>query len=448
MESLACERCGAADGSHAPGCGALVDGRYAIVREIGRGAIGVIHLARDVGLGREVAIKVMSPRLARSASFLLGLQREASALARLRHENVVQVYAFGSHEGSPFFAMEYVRGRDLGRLIADHGAAGARVPTARALTIFAHVAAGLDAVHRAGLVHRDVKPSNIVVEHGTGRPVLVDFGLATPAARLESGAAVGTPAYMSPEQAMGRSDLGGATDQYALACAAYEALTGRVPFEAGTVDEVLRLHVRGEARPISAAAPRLAPLEGPMARALSKDPGERFPTCAAFARALLDAAASLPEATSTPRIAVSPLDRPTSPGDPSHPLHALVVSEREAERRLAARAVQIAFFRARVRVQLVTPAELATLDVAPDLAIVDDTAALAALDLLRALPRGHAMSALVLRRETGEWFRYAALGVEDFFDEPIDLSRLVARIQRLMAGAGWPVEVCEDEVEG
>ncbi len=411
--------------------------------------MGVIQLARDVGLDRDVALKVLSPQLTRSGSFLLGFQREASSLARIRHENIVQVYAFGTHDGAPFFAMEHVRGRDLSRLIADHAAAGARVPLARAITVISQIAAGLDAVHRAGLVHRDVKPSNIVVEHGTGRPVLVDFGLAAPAARVEGGAAVGTPAYMSPEQAMGFRDVGAAADQYGLACAVFELFTGDVPFVASDTDSLLRMQVRAPAPPPSSRLPRLAAIDAVMAQAMAKDPAARFPACSTFARALAQAAVSIADVAdsgSTLR-AASPAERPTSPSSGARTVRVVVVSDDPLGGRLAQRAAQIAFYRTRVRASVVPSHAVDALDAAPDLVVTDETDAFAAITTLRSMPRGHAMSALVLRARADERFRYAALGVEDFMEGPVELSRVVGCIQRLMARAGWAVDVADDEVQ-
>jgi serine/threonine-protein kinase len=198
----------------------MFDGRYAIERELGRGAMGVVHLARDVELDRLVALKVTSAALDDETA-INRFRREAKALASLRHDHVVQVYAAGRNEGRVYFAMEFVDGETLDEILIEHQAHGARIPLFRTLTLLRRIAAGLDAVHAAGLVHRDVKPSNIVVEAGTGRPVLVDFGVVL-ALRLDSDPdSGGTPLYMAPEQIHRLEPVTARTDQYALACTAF-----------------------------------------------------------------------------------------------------------------------------------------------------------------------------------------------------------------------------------
>ena len=143
--------------------GATVDGRYRVDSELGRGGMGVVYLARDTWLDRNVALKVIAPTWARDSEITARFLREAKALASIRSNYVVQVYAFGVHDGSYFFAMEYVRGRTVKQLVSEHRKHGATIQTHRALTILNRIARGLDAVHAAGILHRDVKPSNIVI---------------------------------------------------------------------------------------------------------------------------------------------------------------------------------------------------------------------------------------------------------------------------------------------
>ncbi len=170
----------------------LFEGRYRIVRDLGAGAMGVVYLAHDVNLDRLVALKVIAPAHAESPEAVARLRREARGLAALRAPNVVGVHAFGEHEGTYFFAMEYVEGTDL-ETILDAERRALAIP--RVVRVLREVASGLAAVHGAGLVHRDVKPANILIEEGTARTVLVDFGLADDALGAEG--AGGSPAYCS-----------------------------------------------------------------------------------------------------------------------------------------------------------------------------------------------------------------------------------------------------------
>lgn len=273
--------------------GETIDGRYRILGHLGAGSMGVVVRAEDVFLRRPVALKSLDP----------GIEHEARALARVRHENVVQVYAFGVHDGVGFFAMELVEGDTLQDRLDAHLAQGACLEPRTVTAIVAAVARGLDAVHARGLVHRDVKPANIVLERGTERPVLVDFGLAKRTGGIEAhGATGGTPLYMAPEQA---SDVDGtatcaASDQYALACTAFELLTGRTVFERDDLGELLSAHIFESAPLVSTLRPSLAPLDATFARALAKEPGARHRSCADFASELEAAVARIGSRTIPP----------------------------------------------------------------------------------------------------------------------------------------------------
>jgi eukaryotic-like serine/threonine-protein kinase len=276
--------------------GELIDGRYRVGEPLGEGAQGLVYLARDVWLDRLVAIKLVAG-MRSSPDTLERFQKEAQALARVRHANVVQIYAFGCHEDSYYFAMEYVNGRDLGSLIEDAAERGITVRPERALDIIRAVGRGLDAVHDRGLVHRDVKPSNIVIEDGTLRPVLIDFGLARrrTSANPRLSLAAGTPWYMAPEQA--KDTFGTETtprsDLYALACTAFELFTGRPVFEHDDPLAVLLSHVETPPPAISSVIPELAPFDTVLQRAMAKAPSDRYANCSAFLAALDDAASEL-----------------------------------------------------------------------------------------------------------------------------------------------------------
>jgi serine/threonine-protein kinase len=270
----------------------LIDGRYHVVDHLGAGAMGVVFRAEDTVLNRTVALKVLSPARHDDAVFAR-FRKEACALAQVRHENVVRIYSLGQHRGAPYFAMEYIDGRDLGSIIREHAARRETVPVERALRILRDVAAGLDAVHAHSLVHRDVKPSNIVVEKRAGRPVLIDFGLAR--RRSASSPRVstigGTPSYMAPEQATDATGtrVSARSDLYSLACTAFELLTGRGPFDGETALTILLAHTRRPAPRISSVRPSLARFDEVFERALAKTPEDRQATCAAFVAELEEA---------------------------------------------------------------------------------------------------------------------------------------------------------------
>lgn len=267
----------------------LVDGRYRILRRIGSGAMGIVYHAEDILLQRSAALKVIEPTLAQTASAAKSLLREARALARLRHSHVVQIYAFGSHEGLWYFAMEYVDGESLETLLQKEGA----LPATTALDIVSKVASGLAAAHACDIIHRDVKPSNIVIERETQRPVLIDFGIAR---HIEGGVrssvvTAGTPWYMAPEQVRNERDLlGQKADVYSLACTAFELLAGRPVFDGEAAYEVMAAHVSTPPPPISSLRPEYACFDDAFARALAKHPDDRHETPNAFAAALRDAA--------------------------------------------------------------------------------------------------------------------------------------------------------------
>lgn len=248
--------------------------------------MGVVFRAEDIWLGRAVAVKMVDLAFAGDESASKNFQQEARSLAQIRHENVVNVYTFGKHEGTYYFAMEYVDGLTLDTIIDEHTSRGETVDLGKAVAILRAVARGLTAVHDRKLVHRDVKPGNVVIEKESGRPVLVDFGLAR-RAKVSSPRATmtaGTPQYMPPEQAQ---DVDGtrttsASDLYAFACTAFELFTGRALFEGEDVYEVLLAHLNEAPPTISSLRPELVGLDPIFARALAKSPEHRQKSCLVF----------------------------------------------------------------------------------------------------------------------------------------------------------------------
>jgi serine/threonine-protein kinase len=272
-------------------------GEYSLQRELGRGGMGVVYLARDVQLDRDVAIKVLPSHLARTAEARERFVREARMAAGLSHPHIVPIHRVGESGGFVFFVMSYVEGETLGERLRTRGP----LPPADATRVLREVAWALAYAHGRGIVHRDVKPDNILLEAGTGRALVTDFGIAHTEARpvTDPGKIMGTAHFMSPEQA---ADLAvdGRSDIYALGVVGYLAVSGRLPFESSNVPALI-LKQATEAPPsVMRAAPGLPPALGAaIDRCLAREPDERFADGEALAEAL------------TPRIETRPALPPT-----------------------------------------------------------------------------------------------------------------------------------------
>src|SRR6476660_599318 len=224
--------------------------QYRLERELGRGGMGVVFLATDTTLDRRVAIKVVHPELAAHQSIVRRFLAEARTIARLRHPNIVAVHTTGTADGLLYYVMDEVEGESLRQRLTREG----RLDPTEAGRIVADVAAALDAAGRAGVVHRDVKPENVLLDRHTGRALLADFGIAREMAgdsgtsSTGQGVAVGTPTYMSPEQAAGE-EVDSRSDLYALGVVAYEMLAGTPPFQ-GSKRVVVSKHIAERPFPI------------------------------------------------------------------------------------------------------------------------------------------------------------------------------------------------------
>ncbi len=259
-------------------------GRFRVEAEVGRGGMGVVYRAVDPGLNRPVALKVLGHHLLQEDSARQRFQREAAALANLKHPNIALVYEFGEYDEQPYMALEWVEGRTLMELLRETGP----LPPERAFRLATQLATALDDAHQRGIVHRDLKPSNILIgpnDHAT----LVDFGLAWIAAApalTQTTAFFGTPRYTAPEHIRGEA-VDGRADQYSLAIVVYEMLTGQIPFNADTTASLLHHHLYTAPLPVTELRPTLPPeIEGALARALSKQPELRFHTAGDFIAAL------------------------------------------------------------------------------------------------------------------------------------------------------------------
>jgi hypothetical protein len=260
---------------------------YRIERRLGRGGMGVLYLALEPGLQRRVALKLIAPEAAADEVFARRFAEESRIAASIEHPNVVPIYAAGEEDGVPFIAMRYVAGSDLGRRLSREG----KLEPADAVALIAQVGNGLDAIHAAGLVHRDVKPANVLLSEGAGVPhaYITDFGVArnvaTNSGLTQTGRFVGTLDYVAPEQISGR-EMDARVDVYALGCLLFKLLTGEVPFPRD--GEAARLYAHLNDPP---PAPSLYVQEVSMAlddvvvRAMSKQPDDRYPSAGDLGRA-------------------------------------------------------------------------------------------------------------------------------------------------------------------
>jgi eukaryotic-like serine/threonine-protein kinase len=262
----------------------LLPPRYRNPERIGRGGMGDIYRATDSVLGREVAVKILADRYSQDAPVRERFTREALAAARLSGQpNTVTIFDVGEHGGRPYIVMEFLGGGSLDDLLRKDGAQ----PPQRVFAWLEQAGSALDAAHAHGVVHRDVKPGNLLLDH-EGNVHVADFGIAS-AAGMDSltmtGTVLGTAGYLSPEQAQGDRATP-ASDRYALGVVAFELLTGSRPFEAATPTAEAAAHVHAPVPSVSAGSDLPREIDGSFARALAKDPRERFETCAGFVAAL------------------------------------------------------------------------------------------------------------------------------------------------------------------
>lgn len=276
---------------------------YRIERLLGSGAMGEVYLARHPRLPRRDALKVLPADLTTDSEFRRRFQLEADLAATLFHPNIVGVHDRGEFDGQLWIAMDYVDGTDAARFLPDRYPDG--MPEAEALTIVGAIAEALDHAHQRGLLHRDVKPANILIaepEAGSQRILLADFGivrqLGVTSGLTATNFTVGTLAYAAPEQLRGE-DLDGRADQYALAATAFHLLTGAPPFGDDNPVTVISRHLTAVPPRLSERRPELAHLDAVLATGLAKEPAERFGGCRDFARALGGAAVQEPAVMSS-----------------------------------------------------------------------------------------------------------------------------------------------------
>jgi serine/threonine protein kinase len=302
-------------------------GHYELLELFGPGAVGQVFRAYDVATDRVVALKVLPPQMAEDDEFAQRFRREARIAANLNDPHVVPIHSYGEIDGQLYVDMRLVEGRDLTHYMAEHGG---RLGADRAVAVIEQVAEALDAARQEGLIHRDVKPSNILIANARDFVYLIDFGIARTAADTaltRAGHTMGTVAYMSPERIQGTTDH--RADVYSLACVLYESLTGQRPFPGDGMDEQLDGHLNTPPPRPSLAIPDVPEaLDEVVARGMAKDPDQRYQTAVELARAARSALsgshlAIVPTASPSPSAATPPAAPPPPTPRAAHPaLHA------------------------------------------------------------------------------------------------------------------------------
>jgi eukaryotic-like serine/threonine-protein kinase len=321
----------------------VLGGRYRLRSLLAAGGMGAVWVADDAVLGRQVAVKLLSEALAGDGLAAERLRREARAAAGLEHPGIARVLDLGEDGGRPYLVMELLHGQSLAQRLARAGP----VPPAEAARVVAAAAEALQVAHRAGIVHRDVKPGNVFLT-GDGEVKLLDFGIASAAnqAALTGGDLIGTAAYLAPERMLGH-DATPASDVYALGVLLYELLAGRPPFTADSGTALAMAHLHARPAPLRDAAPGVPPaLAAACEQALAKDPAARPPSAAAFARLLRSTPASTPPTTAPlPPATTAPLP----PAAVAAPLPSVVAAPLPSAAATPLRAASVAGRRTRRR---------------------------------------------------------------------------------------------------
>jgi hypothetical protein len=316
--------------------GRVLNERYELGASLGRGGMASVYRGTDRVLGRTVAVKVLADRFAGDDKFVTRFRREAQAAAGLNHPNVVSVFDTGDDAEAHYIVMEFVEGDTLADVLRREG----KLAPGRAVAIADDAATALQAAHDSGLVHRDVKPGNIMIDR-EGRVKVMDFGIARAAADdtlTQTGMVLGPASYLSPEQAQGMP-VDARSDVYSLGCVLYEMLAGRPPFTGDSPVAIAYKHVNEDPMPLSQAETRVSPqVEAVVMRALAKEPDQRFPTASSFREALADAVSTEPmpvaaggdtavmPPTTTPMTAAGPPQRPPGRGRSWIPIALLVAA--------------------------------------------------------------------------------------------------------------------------
>src|SRR6478752_3466513 len=279
----------------------VIDGRYKVISRVGSGGMADVYLAEDQLLGRHVALKLLHHHFAEDQEFVERFKREASSAAGLSHQNIVGIFDRGEWEGTYYIAMEYVAGRSLKTIVREQGA----LEPATAIDIVVQILRAARSAHRHGVVHRDLKPHNVILDE-EGRARVTDFGIARAGASdmTLTGSIMGTAQYLSPEQAQGHI-VSGSSDLYSIGVTLYELLTGVVPFDGETAVAIAYQQVSAQPRPPSEVNPSVPlGLDAVVLRALAKDPAQRYADADEFIAALQREREALPASAATAGAAI------------------------------------------------------------------------------------------------------------------------------------------------
>ena len=289
----------------------ILSANYELEREVGRGGMGIVYCARDRRLKREIAIKVLPPELSFRADIRQRFLREAETAAQLNHPNIVPIYTVEEKDNLVYFVMAYIAGDNIGQRLQEHGA----MPPVEVRRILREVADALAYAHHRNVIHRDIKPDNIILDSETGRAMVTDFGIARALtdsgdSRLTAtGMAIGTPAYMSPEQSAGDRAIDGRSDLYSLGVVGYQMLCGQPPFMASNTPSMLVKHLSEKPVPVDERWPDLPQdLSRAVMMCLEKDPNDRFPSAAAFSVAV--SGGGMPTLNTRAATPAAPIDPP------------------------------------------------------------------------------------------------------------------------------------------
>ena len=399
--------------------GTVIHGTYRVVRRLGEGGMGVVVLARDEVLERDVAIKLIRPELLDGGNLRERFLAEARAMARVNHPNVVQIYGFGEHERTPYLVMELVEGQTLEQWLAK---SKPQADLDAGLRILERVCLGTQAIHDAKTVHRDLKPSNVLLDAAL-RVRVADLGVANLIRREGEDASseiVGTPSYMAPEIGFSHEvapELVSRADVYSLGCVAYQLFTGRLPFEGKTFIATLIEQWNTDPVPPSVRRQDLNPaFDSVILRALARDPENRTPTADAFWRELAAAR-----------------DRT------SEPLRILLAEDDDDYRQLLKMTLALEFPYAEIEGVRNGVEALAAFDARPhSVAVVDldmpQLDGLALTGLLRSRDSAMRVPIIVLTGSGGssEWKRLSAMGADGFLVKPVNPADLVTLVRRAL----------------